>query len=214
MTTHEREPTAPSNRQLPDPFAERFARVLGREEPPATLADWTGAIAAFFADRGVSIGLDELCNAEASRHRATVGGETRHFRCVLDPLLLPFLEETPDRVAVTSLSPREERPVEVELRRNGDATDPASEVDVDARPTDAVVSLGVATDGPPATEREQPLAAHELFCPYVNAFPSRDAYEAWADETDEAASTAITVEDAAAVASRLATAGADPSAPE
>lgn len=203
---------------LPGPMAERSAVVLEAEEPPATLAEWTDALADLLDDVGVTVGPEDLCTTAESRHRATVDGTVQHYRCVLDALLVPFVTPDAERVDVRSRDPRSDAVVAATL-----APDAVAAADSDAAATDpdavavepetAVVSLGLAADAPPASELSvPPLEAYDLFCPYVNAFPDRETYAAWAEETPEAVTTAVPFEAALAVAERLAAAvGADAS---
>lgn len=211
--------TDATDRALPEPMAERFRVVLGLDEPPATVGDWADAVTAFFDAEGVTIGPDDLCTTEESRHEARFGAEersndggdgagntTRHYRCVLDALLVPFVHDEPGAVEVRTRSPVSDAVIEATVESGVGALDGGSGADgIDAEPETAVVSLGVAADAPPASEIEgSPLEAYELFCPYVNGFADREEYETWAAETPEAETTALTVPVAFEVARRLA----------
>lgn len=175
--------------------AEAFRDVLGLDDAPATLADWTDETTALLADAEFSLGVESLCVTDASRHEARVGGDTEQFQCVLDALLLPFLvEDSP--VRVRSECPATGGVVEMEATTDR----------VTANPASAVVSLGVATDAGRPDDVTDAVGefGYAAFCPYVNAFPDETAYEQWNDETTNAAAMALTPAEAHAIAARMA----------
>lgn len=187
--------TAIDDRELPRDVAEQFRVALGLAAAPATLDDWVDATASRLQDAGVSVGFEELCLTESSRHEARVGDEVRYFACVLDALLLPFVLDEPARVDVRSRSPVSDAVVEATVTRGGVSVDPEG----------AVASLGVAADVDPAAERGDPLAyGRAAFCPYVNAFPDADEYEAWDEATPAAVTTSLPLSDGFAIAGALA----------
>ena len=186
--------TAIENRELPADVADAFRAALGLDDPPATLGDAVDEMARALAAADAPAGVDALCTAESSRHEARVGGEVRHFRCVLDALLLPFVLEDRADAEIRSRSPASDAVVEMT------ATPEA----VSSAPGGAVVSFGLAADAAPLAERDDAVEyGYEAFCPYVNAFPDEQEYEEWAAATP-AATTALSLPEAHALAALLA----------
>lgn len=168
------------DRDVPPQVADALRVALDLSEPPATLGDWAAAAARLLDESGVTVGLDGLCTAESSRHAARVGDGVRQFHCVLDALLLPFVVDDQEEFRVESRCPVSGEVVDIVISRDG----------VEATPLDAVMSFGVAADfEPPADGTVSPALAYESVCPYINAFPSRTAYEQWAGAGDADAVT-------------------------
>ena len=70
-----------------------------------------------------------------------------------------------------------------------------TETEIEAIPSDVVMSFGVAEDGgAPPEDVPSPILAYGRFCPYSNVFLYQEEYEHWADETD-AITLLTTVED-------------------
>lgn len=117
--------------------------------------------------------VDALCHAdEATPHRTTVDGETYHFLCFFDAIVLAHLEET--TITVRTESPAGE---EIEIRASPDG-------EIDVTPPDAVMSVGVSAEEEPSDEDLTPTDAYDSFCPYWQAFPTRETYEHWAAGVD------------------------------
>jgi hypothetical protein len=173
---------------LPPAVGERLGRLLGAGDRLDTAADWVAATRAAADRAGRRPGIEDLCTTPDGRHsfEPATGGGTRAFVCVLDPLLVPFLRDTPGTVRS---EPPAGGPVTVEITPR-DAT---------ATPPDVVVSLGVADE----VAAGDPGRLYEAVCPYVHAFDSRASYESWAAGTDGHA-TAVPVEQGIAVARELA----------
>lgn len=175
----------PGSRELPPAVADEFQTALGLDDPPGTLDEWLTATTRRLEAADVSLGVEDLCLASSSRHRAHAGDEVYHFRCVLDTLLVPFVLEDPGEVTVRTRSPAAGTELRLAVTRDGVAADPAG----------AVLSLGVETDVDPPEGEDVLAYGYERFCPYVNAFPDRSAYEAWAADTPEAATMALSVDE-------------------
>lgn len=179
------------DRELPPELADRFARV-GLAAAPTTFGEWIALAGSSLASADVSLGLDAMCTTDRDRHEATIEGETRYFHCVLDTLLLPFVVDGP--VTVRSESPSSGEVVEIRVSRDG----------VTVSPEDAVMSFGIAADvDERADHAVDSELAYETFCPYVNAFASRQEYEAWADATGDAVTVGLTMAEGFALARAL-----------
>jgi hypothetical protein len=128
--------------------------------------------------------MDTLCTTKRSRHRARIDGDTHHFHCVLDALVVPFVIKADEPVFIRSESPVSETIVEIRAGRDMLTVEPA----------DAVMSFGASTDlGEPDTDEFDLSLAHKRFCPYANAFPTEAEYKEWAAQTD-AVTTAFPIE--------------------
>lgn len=159
---------------IPATLGSQLQRALGLETPPRTFGDWVDAMVRV-AERGdLDVDRDALCTTADSPHRAAVDGETQHYQCVLDPVILPFLAADVETVDIETQSPAGGTVVELTVTERG----------IDAEPSSAVTSFGVAADVAEPDGPVSPAQLYGLVCPYVNAFPTREAYQAWADETD------------------------------
>jgi hypothetical protein len=163
----------PTTIEVPDELASHFQRVFGLAVRPDTYGEWASAIVDGFAvhhDRALS--TDDLCDTEKSPHSATVGGETTHYVCVQDPIVVGLLAEEP--VTVESTPPTADEPVTIEFAPDGTVT---------AEPAGSLLSFGIDPEAD-APERVTPEAMYGLVCPYGHAFPDDESYETWARETD------------------------------
>lgn len=187
--------TPVDDRELPAPLAEQFGVALGVAEPPTTLGEWTDETTRLMDDVGISVGLEEMCTSETSRHEVHLGDEVRHLHCVLDTLLVPFFLDEPTTVDVRSRSPVSGTVIEIQVSRD----------DIAVHPTGAVMSFGVAADvGPPEDLEVEPALAHERFCPYVNAFADEAEYEEWDAATPDAVTMPLSLVDGHALARSIA----------
>ena len=175
-------PTTIDEQSVPPDLAETIQTAFRLDEPPATLGDWVTATSKLLDDSDLSVGVEDMCTAEESRHVALIDGDSQHFHCVLDTLLLPFLVPNESPVEVRSRSPISDEEVELTISRE----------EVEVTPTDAVLSFGFA-DGIQVSDPTdiEPALAYQWVCPYINAFPSRAEYDQWARETTEAATMAL-----------------------
>lgn len=138
--------------------------------PVETLGDFADVTR---AAAGGTIDVADLCHVDGGTpHRATTEHETYHFQCFYDGIALARLQS--ETVDLRTESPSG-TPIEMHVAADGS---------VDVTPADAVMSFGIApdaaaVDGTPSTEQ-----VYGSVCPWVKAFPSRDAYEDWAAATD------------------------------
>lgn len=183
------------DRELPKELAEQFAAV-GLDRAPRTVGEWLELTMKMLEDGEFPTGLDVMCTSEHDRHEATFGGETHHFHCVLDTLLVPFVVDVNEPVIVRSQSPQSGEIIEISLSRD----------DIEVSPGGAVMSFGIATDiGVEGSTGDaiDPAIGYELFCPYVNAFASWEEYERWADQTDVAITIGLSMVEGFALARLL-----------
>ena len=177
--------------RIPPHVGERLAAMYGRDGRFETYAAWVSAIrTASDRTRDDPPTTDDLCHVEDGDHTVEIAGESHSFVCVLDPLALPFLRQTPG--TVRSVTPEDGESITVDVTADG------ATVDTDG----AVVSLGVSresdVEGTPTTED-----VYAETCPYIHAFASVDEYERWADGVD-ASTTSVPAETGVAIARELA----------
>jgi hypothetical protein len=156
---------------LPQAVGKSMGQFLG-DEPVDTLAGFVVAIRD--ATGGGSLAVDDLCHAATETpHRATMDDEGYFFQCFYDGVALAHLAD--ESVEIRTESPAGEP---VEMRASPDGT-------VDVTPSGAAMSFGVAADGDaPRSADPTPEEAYGAICPYVKAFPSREAYGRWAESID------------------------------
>lgn len=174
---------------LPPEMAATIGRFLGRE-PIRTLGEWAAALR---EGHGVDeITTEELClTTETTPHRGVLDGETFNFACFYDAVILAAM--TGDPVDIRTRSPEG---ATIEARAVG-----TDELTVD--PPEAVFSLGIALDvETPGEAGLRPERGYEAICPYVRAFPDREAYTRWAASVP-AATIGLPLEGATAFATAL-----------
>lgn len=179
--------SAALDRELPPRLAERLAVAYDVDGPAETVGDFVRVVEATVSEYD-GLTEDALCSADESRHRIDIGGETRYYHCVVDPLVLQALRDEP--ATVRSSIRGEEVVFEI------------ADGEVGVSPADAVLSFGIAED----VERGDcldPERAYGQICAYVNAFPSAEAYEEWASDVS-AVTAAVSVETGVAFARALA----------
>ncbi|SFC27181.1 Alkylmercury lyase [Halobiforma haloterrestris] len=182
------EPSADSGRWLPDrpeptleaPIPDDLGTALGRlvgTDPVATLEEWVAECRRLTG----GIGLEELCHAEGETAHwgelGGAGGERYDFRCVYDAVILAAVADEPVRIHTESPDG-----TPIEARATGDEVTPT--------PPSAVVSFGVETDvdRPGGGAKAEPTLedVYATVCPYVRAFPDREAYDRWASRAPAA----------------------------
>lgn len=120
---------------------------------------------------------EDLISEKPTRHKVRVDGETFHTHCFLDALMLPFvLEQEP--ILVRTNSPHGGDEIRAVVTRHTAV----------ATSENAVVSFGAA--------RTNDGSIRATLCPYLNAFRSREDYERWAGQDEEAVTVALSLEDA------------------
>jgi len=161
------------DQQLPDDLQAALGRFVGVESVD-TLAEWGEQIRQ--RTGGGAIDVDQLCHTdEEADHWGEVAGKRYHFQCFYDAVILAALEETP--VDVHTVSPDG---VAIEAHAVGSE-------ELSVTPETAVFSLGIALDADEQSNGNPTLQdGYAAVCPYVKAFPDRDAYEAWADDVPAA----------------------------
>lgn len=163
----------PATVSLPAALGNRIATFFGVEQVE-TGADWINALETGMEPAGEDFGLDDLCTTDESPHVLETATTEQAYQCVIDPLVVPFVTDEPG--TIRSACPVEGEEIVVAIDADG----------VRARPETAFFSLGIAEG---AVERagdppHSPASTYGAFCPYANAFASKDAYETWAAETD------------------------------
>ena len=178
---------------LPGSVGEELARAYGSEQPIETGAAWVETMTDALADEvGRTPTADDLCTSPDGDHTFVGDSEEQSYICVLDPLIYPFLTDTPG--TVRSETPVRGETVEVEI----------GETAATATHDDAVVSLGAAATGDPS----DPVTFERVYrqvCGYVHIFADRAEYDQWAADVD-AATTTVPVAEGIAVARELTTA--------
>lgn len=179
---------------IPEPIGEQLRRALGLDERPRVFADWIDALARLADRDGFELSMDALCTTDHSPHLARFDGTTTYYRCVQDPIVVPFLAEGINTVKIQTHSPVDETPIELVVRTTG----------IESTPEEAVFSFGVdaEVDGPPPGG-VSPAFAYGVFCPYGHAFGSLEEYDTWA-QTVDALTMPVGMEDTLAWARALA----------
>lgn len=175
--------------ELPEDVRGALGRLVG-ENAVETLGDWIAE--ARRRTVGGTVTTEDLCHAdEETGHRGELAGETYHFQCFYDAVILSALAESP--VDIRTESPDG---TVIEVRASGTA-------DLTVTPEAAVFSFGVEESVEPPEDGEPSHAdVYAAVCPYVRAFPDREAYDRWA-KTVPAATVAVPLAGATEVAERL-----------
>jgi hypothetical protein len=175
--------------ELPVDLQSALGQFVGTESID-TLGEWTAEIRRLTG--GGSIAVEELCHAGAETdHWGEVGDERYYFQCFYDAIILAAIEER--SVDIHTVSPDGSA---IEARAVG-----SDELSV--TPEDAVFSLGIDENAGDRSGGDPTLEdGYAAICPYVRAFPDREAYERWANEVP-AATVALPLAGATDVAGAL-----------
>lgn len=180
-----------ANETIPPHIGKHLATLYDLDEPIESWAEWVDAIrTASERTQDEPPTEDDLCYIEDGDHTIEIDGETESFICVLDPLAVPFLRETPG--AIHSITPEDGEAITIDVEEDGVT------VDTDG----AVISLGVSRDvDVEGTPTHEDIYAES--CPYIHVFASVDEYERWATGVN-AATTSVPVDTGVAIARELA----------
>lgn len=157
--------------ELPPDVREAVHELLGGEAAIETLGEWIDEVRRL--NGGGPIDVDRLCHAEdETGHWGEIDGDRYHFACFYDAVILSALAEEPVRI-------RTESPAGHVIEARAVGTESLT-----VSPDTAVVSFGIdSTVGSPETGELSPETLYAAVCPYVKAFRTPAAYEAWAEST-------------------------------
>lgn len=179
-----------TDRPLPPAVARSMGVLFDTDDTPRTVGEWVAGVRAAATDaEWMPPRVRDLCHDADGKHLARTPTQTYRFTCVLDAFVLHALLDDP--VSAESTVPGGD---EVTARVTADG--------VDTDPESAVLSLGAAAD-PEEPDERGPAAAYGQTCPYIHAFPTEAAYEAWDESTPDGATTAIPLDEARALAVAL-----------
>lgn len=161
------ETASPLDADLPTELQSALGRFLG-DGPVRTLGDWAAAVRR--QTGGGPIAEEELCHTDGETgHWGDRDGKRYHFACFYDAVVLAAMSD---------------RPVEIRTESPDGTVIEASAVggsDLTVSPSEAVFSFGIDERVVPADRTEPTLEdSYAAICPYVKAFPDREAYERWA----------------------------------
>lgn len=157
---------------LPTDLQRSLGLLLG-EDSVETLADWIDNIRQMTGEG--SIGIADLCHTSTvTGHWGELDGKRYDFLCFYDAVILAALADEPVDI-------RTESPGGSIVRANAAGT-----TDLTVQPAEAVFSFGIDDAPPQADGDPSPEDIYAAVCPYVRAFPNRDAYLQWADSVSAA----------------------------
>lgn len=182
---------------LPADMADVLVDVRPTNGRPSTLADVTDPTEEWLPPER-SLTLSAMYQDGETRHAVYLADGVEHVPCVLDALIVA-LSTSADPVRIESTSPVDGAKIEYTI--SGDTAD--------VTPREAVVSFGIAPEDADGIDYGDDFEndARIGSCSYINSFVDEQAYEQWAEETDAAAVMALSVDEAVAVARRLASSG-------
>lgn len=180
--------------ELPADVADVLAEVRPTDGRPSTMADVMDPTEEWLPPER-SLSLSAMYQNGETRHAVHLANGVEHVPCVLDALIVS-LGTPDDPVRIESTSPVGGAVVEYRV----------STGDVDVTPQEAAVSFGIAPQDASGIQYGDDFEddARIGSCSYINSFPDARTYEEWADDTDAAAVMRLSVDEAVAVARRLA----------
>ena len=180
--------------ELPPDVAEVIQRVGDRDTSLETLQEGFMIINDVLDDEDISIELDDMYQAEPTRHAVHIGDTVECVPCVMDAMIVALSLET--------------RPIEIHSQPpSGGETVQflVTEEDITVTPESTVVSFGIAyeeANGADIGEVKELLneeSAIPTTCSLINAFPNSEAYERWATDVSNGAVMALGVEELVAI---------------
>lgn len=178
---------------LPRRLGEGLRVALDLERRPRNFGEYVDAMAVLVEQEGLQVDLAVLCTTDESPHRATFRGQTKHYHCALDAIIVPFIADEAERVTIETVSPLSGNRIMFIV------THPT----IIADPPETVLSFGIAADiGGQLSNSRSPALAYRRVCPYSKAFTSHAEYEQWAEAAD-AHTIPITLQDGLELARAL-----------
>lgn len=152
--------------ELPEELGLALGRFLGIESVD-TLGGWVAAVR-HHVD-GTAITIDDLCvTDDETEHWGVVDGEKYHFACFYDAVILAALVDGPVNIRTAS-------PDGAVIEAHAVGTD-----ELTVHPDEAVFSFGINKDvSSPSKGGPNLTDGYAAICPYVKAFPNREAYDRW-----------------------------------
>lgn len=180
--------------ELPADMATVLTDVRPTNEQPSTLADIVDPAAEWLPPER-SLSLAAMYQDEETRHAVHLENSTEHVPCILDALIVALVT-TDDPVRIESTSPVDGTTVAYRI----------SDDTLDVSPREAVVSLGIAPEDATGIQYGDDFEDNARIgsCSYINSFADEQTYAQWADETDAAAVMKLSVDEALAMARRIA----------
>lgn len=167
-----------TDRQVPEEIAAALEAMGDVDGPTRTLGDLLELADSDVFSPG-ELSPEQMLVTESSRHEVHLAERTVNTYCILDALVLAFLEDEP--IEIETRPPGRSDTIAFTASRQG-------LTGVDER---MVMSFGFSTEL--ETERsayedkapaEVQATIHELGCPKINLFPDREAYQTWAEQAD------------------------------
>lgn len=167
-----------TDREVPEQIGEALVALGGGDHAPETLGGFLSLADSDVFSPG-ELEAEEMLVTDDSRHVVRLAGRTVHTYCILDALVLAFLEDEP--IDVETRPPGAEETIAFTASPEGLA----------GVPKDGVVSFGFSTKletdraaYEDAAPTEVQATIHELGCPRINLFEDLQAYEDWAEDAD------------------------------
>lgn len=176
--------------ELPPDVAEVFRQVGNRDTPPETLQDGFTIIDDVLDEEEIRIELDDLYQAEPTRHAVYIDDTIEYVPCVMDAMIVALSLETRP-IEIQSQPPSGGEPVQFLV----------TDEDITVTPESAVVSFGIAyeeADNSDLSEVNKLLNEEPTIpttCSLINAFPNSKTYKRWAVIVSNGAVMELSVEE-------------------